>query len=72
MDLFAEQFPSTFSAGASSGGLGIPAVPPTKLHSVGVRDTSYSGHSFDSFYYHLGKPGDSCAVRVRPYTRTIW
>lgn len=36
---------------------GIPAIPPTKLHSLGVRDTSYGGHSFDTFYYHFGVQG---------------
>ena len=45
---FAQQFPSVCDGSAE---MGIPGVAPTKLHPDGVRDTSYHGHSFDSFYY---------------------
>ena len=42
-------FPSNFEDGVPTGETGIPAIPPTKLHALGVRDASYHGHSFDSF-----------------------
>jgi hypothetical protein len=51
---FGRRFPSVCDG---SDAMGIPAVPPTKLHADGARDTSYHGHSFDSFYYHFGTMG---------------
>jgi hypothetical protein len=30
------------------------AIPPTQLHGRDARDSTYHGHSFDSFYHHFG------------------
>ena len=38
VQVFAQQFPSVCDGSAE---MGIPAVPPTKLHPLGSRDTSY-------------------------------
>ena len=37
---------------------GIPAVQPTQLHTPDKRDTSYHGHSFDSFYHHCERTSE--------------
>ena len=50
-------FPANFENGVATGEMGIPAIAPTKLHALGVRDATYHGHSFDSFYYHFGLLG---------------
>jgi hypothetical protein len=45
------------------GEMGIPAIPPTELHPLGVRDMSYHGHSFDSFC--PGLRGEAISLIIR-------